>query len=74
MSRTLPTINDAHQAMEMIIDAGLADQPVQLMVVPDETLQALARWIGQQATDKPALMVDVGKLGFISTERLEALK
>jgi hypothetical protein len=69
-----PTIRDLRDRLSELIEQGLGGQPVQVVVVPDSTIQALARSAGS-GDGKPALMVelpgDQGRLpvALISTER-----
>lgn len=72
-----PTIKDVHSVMAELIDEGLGDLPVQVLVAPDTTIQALARHAGATDDSKPALMLEFdgkdGRIGVMvmSTERLE---
>lgn len=53
-----PTIADLRDCLSELIEQGFGDQPVQVLVVPDSTLQAIAASIpGGDA--KPALMIDL---------------
>lgn len=73
-----PTIRNARAALAKLIEDGLGDLPVQLLVVPDSTLQAIAGAMGYRGSH--ALMIDLisqpptSRLPFalISTERLGA--
>lgn len=51
-----PTISDFKSLLEDLIEKGFGDLPCQVLIVPDSTLQALARHGGN--TDKPAVMID----------------
>ena len=71
-----PTIRDLRDRLSELVEQGLGDQPVQVLVVPDSTIQVIAQAIGP-ASEKPALMIelagdDTGRLpaALISTERL----
>ena len=71
-----PTIRDAYAALAKLIEDGLGDLPVQLLVAPDSTLQAIAGATGYRG--KPVMMIDLisepatTRMPFavISTERL----
>ena len=71
-----PTIRDARNALAKLIEDGFGDLPVQLLVAPDSTLQAIAGAMGYRG--KPVVMIDLRseppspRLSFvvISTERL----
>lgn len=72
-----PTIKDLKAALEILIDRGLGDLAIQILVAPDSTLQALARDLEPAHRSKPAMMIDLtrgadGRLpvSIISTERL----
>lgn len=54
-----PTISDLHDRLAELIAKGLGALPVQVLIVPDSTLQAIARNAGQKDDDKPALMIDL---------------
>lgn len=54
----LPTINDLALAMAEFAKEGLGDQPVQAVVVPDSTMQALAR-AAKASLEPPPLMMEV---------------
>jgi hypothetical protein len=72
----LPTIRNLRDCLSALIDRGLGDLPVQIVVAPDSTMQALARAESQGADDEPALMIEYPREGqwlgvpFISTDRL----
>ena len=73
------TIQDMHEALTNLIERGLGDLAVQILVAPDSTLQALAFAIEPGYGGKPALMIDVlpGKDGrlpacIISADRLKS--
>ena len=74
----LPTIRQARDRLTELIDKGFGDLAVQIIVVPDSTLQSLARSFGQSPDDKPALMIHLAgddggmAVGLISVERLDA--
>jgi len=74
-----PTILQLRDRMSELIDKGFGQLPVQVLVVPDSTLQALAQGMGHAAGEKAALMIDLvgddndgGRLpvGLISADRL----
>lgn len=52
-----PTILDLWNKLADLIDRGLGDHPVQVLVVPDATLQTIARTFGGRRK-KPALMIE----------------
>ena len=54
-----PTIRDVRDRLSELVDKGFGDHPCQVLVVPDSTLQAIARTAGQTPDDKPALMIDL---------------
>lgn len=70
-----PTIRDAAERLRELVDHGHGDLPVQVLVVPDSTLQALQHAVAPAAAG-PALMIEYpgqdGRMGFslVSTERL----
>ena len=72
----LPTFRDVHAVLVELIERGLGDLPVQVVVCPDSTMQALARDAGAKDDDKPALLIEFdGKDGrhpvtVLSTARL----
>jgi hypothetical protein len=72
----LPSIKDLHECLSELIASGVGDLPIQLLIVPDSTLQALARATNAGHDDtKPALMIDLsgtsGKaVGLFSADRL----
>jgi hypothetical protein len=41
--RTFPTLADFRDSLTELIDKGLCDLPAQTLVVPDSTLQGVAR-------------------------------
>lgn len=71
-----PTIQDVHAVLADLIDRGLGGLPVQVLVCPDSTMQALARDAGAKDDAKPALLIEFdGKEGrhpvtVLSTARL----
>jgi hypothetical protein len=72
-----PTIRDLREALSELIERGLGDLAVQIVVAPDSTMQALARCLEPNYSGKPALMIDVARgtdgrlpVALISTERL----
>ncbi len=38
-----PTIRDLRDGLARLVDAGLGDLPVQVIIAPDSTMQAIAR-------------------------------
>lgn len=70
-----PTIKDLRDRLSVLVENGLGDLPVQLVVAPDSTMQALAR-ANEQNSPLPALMIEYPREGhvlgvsFISTDRL----
>ena len=58
-----PTIADLQSRLDELVQGGLGDLPVQLLVVPDSTLQAIARSAAADAEAKHALMIDLGGSG-----------
>ena len=74
-----PTIRDLRDRLSGLIERGLGDLPVQIVIAPDSTMQALARSLGGDKYDreKPALMIELtddetGRLpvSFVSTDRM----
>jgi len=69
-----PTISDLRDLADTMIDRGFGELPIQIVVVPDSTLQSIA---GHQADGKPAIMLDFTNKGgrmalsFISADRLQ---
>lgn len=73
-----PTIRDLNNRLSSLVSDGLGDLPVQILVVPDSTLQVIARITGgAREGDKPALMIELagtdGRLpvSLISTDRMQ---
>ncbi|WP_448208177.1 hypothetical protein [Azospirillum sp. sgz302134] len=70
-----PTIKDAADVLAELVLRGLGDLPMQLVVVPDSTIQALAR-AGGDSGERPAIMVEFGgaegrlPVGLICPERM----
>lgn len=70
-----PTIRHMRDTLSMLIDRGFGDLPVQLVIAPDSTIQALARAEDPNSV-KPAIMlefpVEARAFGvpFITTDRL----
>lgn len=52
-----PTLNDVHACIGKLVDAGHGDLRIQIIVVPDATVQALMRASGNY--DQAALMVEL---------------
>lgn len=69
-----PTIRDLRDRLTELVDRGLGDLPVQIVVAPDSTIQALAR--AEDVNAVPAIMLEYPRDGhaigvpFISTDRL----
>lgn len=53
-----PTIQDARDVLQHLIDKGFGELPMQLVVVPPSTLAALAKdaW---HTGSKPAVMIEI---------------
>lgn len=81
MSKTenkFPTIRDLNNRLSSLVSDGLGDLPVQILVVPDSTLQAIARVTGgAREGDRPALMIELGAddgrmpVSLISADRMQ---
>lgn len=59
---TFATIRDVRDRLSELVERGLGDLPTQILIVPDSTLQAIARNSGPDGYDnsrKPALMIDL---------------
>lgn len=73
------TIRDLNDRLSSLVSDGLGDLPVQVLVVPDSTLQAIARVSGgAQEGDRPALMIELGggaegriPVSIVSTDRMQ---
>ena len=52
------TLKDFRDRLTALVEQGLGEHPAQILIVPDSTLQAIARASGQNDCDKPALMID----------------
>jgi hypothetical protein len=69
-----PTIKDLRDCLNTLVDQGLGELPVQIVVMPDTTIQALAK--AQMWDGKPTTMIEYSRDGkelgvmFISTDRL----
>jgi hypothetical protein len=70
-----PTIAQAHAVLFDLIKRGFGELPVQILIAPDSTIQALARDAGATDDQKPALMLEFEN-GFcvISTAYLDGAK
>lgn len=72
-----PTIQNLHDVLAGLIARGYGALPVQIVVVPDSTIQSLAPPEGRQS-EKPAIMIEYPVadrglgISFITTERLSA--
>lgn len=55
-----PTLRDLRDRLNELVDMGLGDQPAQIIIVPDSSLQAIARASAPAGYvhNKPALMVE----------------
>lgn len=74
-----PTLRDLRDRLSELIenDRAIGDLPVQVLVVPDQTLQEIGRLL-RPGHDRAAMMIDLAgddcprmPVGLISTERLE---
>lgn len=54
-----PTIRDLHARMAELIERGLGEHPVQVLVVPDATLQPIAIDVELPGDRKPAAMIEL---------------
>jgi hypothetical protein len=54
-----PTIRDVHARLAELVEQGLGDHPCQVLIVPDSTMQAIARASGAPMDGKPALMIEL---------------
>ena len=75
-----PTIRDFRDRLNDLVDQGLGDQLVQLLIVPDATMQAISRVVCAGCDpdpDKAALMIEFegtdGRMPVLiySTDRME---
>lgn len=75
-----PTICDVRNALTALVERGLGDLAVQIIVAPDSTMQAIARDVSGAGYDgtRPALMIDLTRgdggrmpVAIISTDRLQ---
>jgi len=72
-----PTIMDLRDCLSKLVDQGLGELPIQIVVMPDTTIQALAK--AQSWDGKPATMLQYSRDGkelgvmFISTDRLSGI-
>lgn len=53
-----PTIEDARDVLQQLIDKGFGKLPMQVVIVPPSTLVALARDAGHTGS-KPAIMIEM---------------
>lgn len=53
------TIADFAERMRGLVEQGLGSLPIQVLIVPDSTLQAIARSVPEFDPNKPALMIDL---------------
>lgn len=65
-----PTVQDLRDVLSKLVDQGLGEHPVQVVVVPDSTIQAIARVTGGSDYNdtRPALMIEM--TGTVETGRL----
>jgi hypothetical protein len=70
---TYPTIADLHKILGTLIERGLGELPIQIVIAPDSTIQVLAQRVDK---GEPALMIEYRQqegrqpVAFISTARL----
>jgi hypothetical protein len=76
-----PTLRDLRDKLSQLVNMGLGDHPAQIIIVPDSTLQAVAKAsVPEWANDKPALMVEFdgvdGRMPVLvySTDRMQGLE
>lgn len=75
-----PTISDLCDGLKRLVDGGLGNLPVQVLVVPDSTIQAIGRVTPGFDPAKPALMIEFdgvdGRIGptVLSTDRWQDQK
>lgn len=71
-----PTILELRDRLSVLIEAGLGSLPIQIVIAPDSSIQAIAKVEGQQPGDEPAIMIEFpvdGRafgISFITTDRL----
>jgi hypothetical protein len=73
-----PTIRDLRDRLSELVESGLGDHPVQIVVVPDSTIQAIALTAEGAGYDgkRPVLMIELPNgparmpVSFISTAHL----
>ncbi|MCF1502931.1 hypothetical protein L0F51_04015 [Afifella sp. H1R] len=62
-----PTVKDMSQAIDHLVELGLGDFPVQLLVVPVSTIEAIARTVDPALPPRPegkaSLMVQLDGAG-----------
>lgn len=62
--RPLPTIADFSARLSELVARGFGDFEAQLLIVPDETLQAIAAALNTgERGDRPTLMIDFQEEG-----------
>lgn len=72
------TISDASKALRQLIDEGFGDLPMQLIVAPDSTMQAIGRHADGSVGKNPVLMLQFDGINgrvsvtIMSTERLSS--
>lgn len=54
-----PTIAQFAEGLVELVKKGLGEQPAQVLIVPDSTMQTAARILGGGEQDRPALMIDL---------------
>jgi hypothetical protein len=72
-----PTVADLRDQLNALIDEGLGDLPVQVVVVPDSTMRAISTH-GGNGQSRPAVMVELGgskesrlPVTLVSAERMQ---
>lgn len=76
-----PTIRDLRDGLSMLIDKGLGEHPVQVVIVPGSTMRVIARAVADYRDDaKPPLIIELTEGGpripvsILSTDYLTGLK
>lgn len=75
-----PIISDLCEGLRRLVDGGLGNLPVQVLVVPDSTMQAIGRVTPGFDPAKPVMMVEFdgvdGRIGpaVLSTDRWQNQK
>lgn len=55
---TFPTIRDASEVLDHLVEKGFGDLPLQFVIVPPSTLAALAKDAGHSG-GQPTLMIEM---------------